>query len=203
MAAKHDQGEANRHYLLGKALRKAKRPEEAVAPLRRAARMKPRQVYIELELAVALASLPEGKQEAAELLAKFERRLSDWQALKGAGLAAKLEDGARAHRLLERAGRKGFVRRSPAFAAVEERVGQLPSPDEESPGGTANEGTCRGRVDVVNRKRGFGFLIEESDETHRYFKLPKDLRIRRGDRVLYRPREADKGPAADVTGLCD
>ncbi len=202
MAAEHDQGEANRHYLLGKALRKAKRPEEAVAPLRRAARMKPRQVYIELELAVALALLPEGKKEAAELLEKFERRLSDWQALKGAGLAAKLADSPRAHRLLKKAGRKGFVRRSPAFAAVEEKVVQLASRDEKSPDRVSKE-TCEGRIDMVNGKRGFGFLIDQSDETHRYFKLPKDLKIGRGDKVTYRPREADKGPAADVTGLCN
>lgn len=202
VAAEHDQGEANRHYLLGKALRKAKRPEEAVAPLRRAARMKPRQAYIELELAVALALLPEGKREATELLEKFERRLSDWQALKGAGLAAKLEDSPRAHRLLKKAGRKGFVRRSPAFAAVEEKVGQLP-PLAEKSSDRVKKGTCEGRIDMVNGKRGFGFLIDQSDETHRYFKLPKGLKIRRGDKVVYRPREADKGPAADVTGLCN
>lgn len=202
MAAEHDQGDANRHYLLGKALRKAKRPEDAEAPLRRAARMKPGQPYIQLELAVALALLPDGKREAAELLAKFERRLSDWQALKGAGLAAKLEDGPRARRLLKTAGRKGFVRRSPAFATVEERVGELPSPDERPTGGE-EVGTREGRIDMVNGKRGFGFLIDQSDETHRYFKLPKDLRVSRGDRVIYRPREADKGPAADVTGLCN
>jgi hypothetical protein len=164
--------------------------------------MKPRQLYIELELAVALAQLPEGKQEAAELLARFERRLSDWQALKGAGLAAKLEDSPRARRLLKKASRKGFVRRSPAFAAVEKTVGHLPNQDEEAHGRPEKE-TWEGRIDMVNRKRGFGFLVGPSDETRRYFKLPKDLKIKRGDKVVYRPREADKGPAADVTGLCN
>jgi tetratricopeptide (TPR) repeat protein len=202
LAAEHDPGEVNRHYLLGKALRKAKRPEEAMEPLRRAARMKPGQPYIELELAVALALLPEGRDEAAERLAKIERRLSDWQALKGAGLAATLGDSHRARRLLKRAARKGFVRRSPAFAAVEEKVDQLPDLREKQDGGSDEE-MFKGRVDMINRRRGFGFLTDQTDEIRRYFKLPRDLKIRRGDRIIYRPREADKGPAADVIGLCN
>jgi tetratricopeptide (TPR) repeat protein len=202
LAAEHDPGEVNRHYLLGKALRKNKCPKEAIAPLRRAARMKPGQPYIELELAVALAMLPEGKREAVELLTKIERRLSDWQALKGAGLATTLEDIHRARHLLKRAARKGFVRRSPAFAAVEEKVDQLPDLDEKQ-GGESDEEVRKGRVDMINRRRGFGFLIDQMDDTRRYFKLPKDVRIGRGDRVIYRSREADKGPAADVVGLGD
>lgn len=202
MAAEHDPGEVHRHYLLGKALRKAKRPEEAITPLRRAARMKPGQPYIELELAVALALSAGGKSEAAGLLSKIERRLSDWQALKGAGLAATLEDGERARRLLKRAARKGFVRRSSAFAAVEEKVSQLPDLNDEPHSGS-DDGTREGRVDMVNGRRGFGFLIDQSDQTRRYFKLPRDLKISRGDRVAYQPKAADKGPAADVRGLCN
>ncbi len=202
LAAEHDPGDVNRHYLLGKALRKAKRPEEAVESLRRAARMKPGQTYIELELAVALAYSPEGKSEAAESLARIDGRLSDWQALKGAGVAATLEDGPRARHLLKQAARKGFVRRSPAFAAIEEKVSRLPGLDEK-PGDGADDETCEGHVDMVDRKRGFGFLVDPSDQTRRYFKLAKDITVRRGDKVLYNPREADKGPAADVVGLCD
>jgi predicted Zn-dependent protease len=101
-AAKHDPDDHDKHYLLGKALRKAGRAHEAIEPLRRALRIKPGQLYVELELAVALASCDQ-HPEASRLLAKVERRLHDWQALKGAGLAARLGDGPRARRLLQHA----------------------------------------------------------------------------------------------------
>lgn len=196
-AASHDPEDHDKHYLLGKALRKAGRGDEAVAPLRRALRIKPAQTYIELELAVALARCDDANDEAARLLGKLDRRVNDWQALKAAALAARLGDRARARRLLERAARKAFVRRSPAFAAVAEQVNAL-GPAVEAPpdAADASERRCA-RVDKVNAERGFGFLVDESDGTRRYFKLSKNLRVHRGELVIYRPREADKGPAAD------
>jgi len=198
-AAQHDPGDHDKHYLLGKALRKAGRFEEAAQPLRRALRIKPGQTYIELELAVTLARCDGGEAEAARLLGKVERRVNDWQALKAAALAARLSDGPRARRLLDRAARKGFVRRSAAYASVAEQVSALAAASGAGPADVDDaDEPKRGRVDKVNVERGFGFLIDDNDGTRRYFKLPKNLRLRRGEVVIYRPREADKGPAADI-----
>lgn len=199
-AAKHDPGDHDKHYLLGKALRKAGRVEHAVEPLRRALRIKPGQTYVELELAVTLARCERGEKEAARLLEKVERRVSDWQALKAAALAARLSDGTRAQRLLERAARKGFVRRSPPYAAVAEQVKGLATAPDAAASDVDEDAVepQRGRIDKVNVERGFGFLVDEADATRRYFKLPKGLRLRRGDLVVYRPRQANKGPAAYV-----
>lgn len=200
-AAQHDPADHDKHYLLGKALRKAGRYEEAAQPLRRALRIKPGQIYIELELAVTLARCDGGQEEAARLLGKVERRVNDWQALKAASLAARLSDGPRARRLLDRAARKGFVRRSPAYAAVAEQVNPVASTQGAEPAGAEPHELKCGRVDKVNAERDFGFLVDENDGTRRYFKLPKKMRLRRGELVIYRPREADKGPAADVIRL--
>lgn len=200
LAVEHDPGDHDKHYLLGKALRKAGRAQDAVESLRRALRIKPGQLYVELELAVALGRSAGGEEEAIRILGNLERRLSDWQALKGAALAAGLTDGARARRLLDRAARKSFVRSSPAYAAVAERVKALPAQPED--------GDCKvdespakprhGRIEKLDAEHGFGFLVDKDDGTRRYFKLPPKLRLHRGDVVVYRPRQADKGPAADV-----
>lgn len=200
-AAEHDPGDHDKHYRLGKALRKAGRARDAIEPLRRSLRIKPGQTYVELELAATLARCDEG-EDASRLLAKVERRLNDWQALKGAALAARLHDGTRARRLLERAARKPFVRRSSAYAAVAEQVNAQPVPEDAERCSAAErcssvESSC-GRVDKISVERGYGFLVDEADGSSRYFKLPRKLRLRRGDIVIYRPREADKGPAADV-----
>lgn len=199
-AANQDPDDHDKHYLLGKALRKGGRVEEAVEPLRRALRIKPGQTYVELELAVALARCDSGAKEAGRLLEKVERRVSDWQALKAAALAARLSDATRARRLLERAKRKGFVRRSSAYAAVAAQVNALPAASAAAASDVDEDPVepQRGRVDKVNVERGFGFLVDEGDGTRRYFKLPKNPRFRRGDTVIYLPRRADKGPAADV-----
>jgi tetratricopeptide (TPR) repeat protein len=202
LAAEHDPGDANRHYLLGKALRKDKRSEEAVEHLRRAARMRPGQVYIELELATACSYLPAVASEAAEILGRLDDRLSDWQALKGASLAVTLKDADSAHRLLARAARKRFVQRSPAFEVVKEKVNRLES-DERPKVKSTKDAVCEGRVDMVDAKRKFGFLVDLTDEQRRYFKLPRNLKVRRGDKVCYEPQDADKGPAARVRGLRD
>ncbi|MFL5901780.1 MAG: tetratricopeptide repeat protein [Solirubrobacterales bacterium] len=207
-AAEHEPKDADKHYLLGKALRKAGRAKEAVVPLRQARRLAPAKAYVELELAVALARCEDGGREADEILDKLERRLGDWQALKGAGLAARLGQAERARRLLERAARKSFIRRSPAYSAVAEQVDAVGEPIEVTgesvsapPSSAEAEADLHtGRVDMVNPKRGFGFLVDDTDQTRRYFKL-RDLPVRRGGQVAYHPLQGEKGPAADVTRI--
>lgn len=211
-AAEHDPRDADKQYLLGKALRKACRPSEAVVALRRAQQIEAGKLYIDLELAVALANAGE-REAAAELLSRLARRLRAWDALKGARLAVTLEDPPTAQDLLERASDKGFVRRSSAFAAVKAAVMQLPAPPNSAGrhersveprrprGPTLAE--CVGRVAMINSERNFGFLVDNADGTRRHFRLGRGFRPRRGDLVRYVPVDAEKGPAADVLGLRD
>jgi hypothetical protein len=227
-AAEHDPRDADKHYLLGKALRKARRPTEAVTALRRAQQIKAGKLYIDLELAVALADAGE-RDAAAELLARLARRLRAWDALKGARLAVTLDDPPTAHELLQCASDKSFVRRSPAFAAVKAAVTQLPAPSSSPacPEGSverrqrregsehrhrrsreaptvAPPGTeCVGRIAMINPERNFGFLVDGVDGTRRHFRLGREFRPHRGDLVRYVPVDAEKGPAADVLGLHD
>ena len=203
LAVEKDPADLNKHYLLGKALRKAGRPEDAIPPLRHALRMKPRGTYVQLELAVALSRTPDGEVGTYpnSWARSSERPLNDWQALKGAGLAVRLENASRARGLLERAARKSFVRRSPAYAAVAEQLAGLSESAPSEVDAREDEGPMIGRIDKINPKRGFGFLTDQADQTRRYFKLPADLRLRRGQMVTYHPRSAEKGPAADVIGL--
>ncbi len=164
LAVEYDAGDHDKHYLLGKALRKAGRPQDAVESLRHALRIKPGQLYVELELAVALGRSAQGEEEAIRILGALERRLSDWQALKGAALAARLCDSVTARRLLERAARKSFVRGSPAYGAVAEQVKALPAVPEEGDREVAETAveSSHGRVDKiecrawlrVSRRRG-------------------------------------------------
>ena len=200
-AAEHDARDHDKHYLLGKALRRAGQPRDAINALRRAQRIKPRQLYIELELAVALADAGD-RDEAGQLLTRLARRLRDWQALKGAHLAAKLDDPAHARSLLARAAEKGFVRRSSTYTTIKALVDDLPAAEPTDDRRAAGE-ECYGHIQMVNPDRNFGFLVDDADGTRRHFRLRHGFRPRRGDAVRYLPIDAEKGPAADVLGLRD
>jgi tetratricopeptide (TPR) repeat protein len=199
-AVEADPSEPYYRYLLAKALRRGGKPSEALAEIQRARRMKPADVHIELELAAALVEIqdPEG---AAAALARVESRCRGWVALKGGRIAINAGRPELAVRLLERASRDRDTRAEPkvleALVAAREtarnvapRVAEVPKQANQEPG---HDGS--GRVDIVWLDRGYGFLVDDTG-TRRHFRLPGSATLQKGDRVQFRPIEAEKGPAA-------
>jgi tetratricopeptide (TPR) repeat protein len=200
-AVAHDPGDHDKHYRLGKTLRRLGRCKEALAALRRAHRIKATG-YIELELAAALADAGESG-EAARHLARGTRGIRGWPATKAARIALRLDRPRDAQRLLSDAAREQRVRSSPdykhlkrevqeALAAVPPAQAEPSASDGEAPAGVPRTG----RVHHVRPERGFGFLIDDSDGDRCHFKLPRATTLRAGQGVRFVRADTDRGPAA-------
>jgi cold shock CspA family protein/thioredoxin-like negative regulator of GroEL len=199
-ALEADPHDPHRHYRLGKALRYARRAEEALPHLREAAKLKRDDQNIDLELAIVLARTDE-VAEAEKLLRNLEPRLRGWDLLKGGSLALEIERSRLAVSLLERAARDRATRGDERLAKLLTRARDAAkdAPPEEAMH-VQPDVASTGRVEVVNEERNFGFLVDEAG-TRRHFRL-SGLKVRRGQRVHFTPLEAKKGPAArDLTPL--
>jgi tetratricopeptide (TPR) repeat protein/cold shock CspA family protein len=187
-------------YLLAKALRLDGKPSAALAEIQRARRMKPGDVYIELELAAALVETQD-QEGAAAALARVESRCRGWIAFKAGRIAISAGRPELAVRLLERANRDRETRGEPkviqelkaARETARNVAPRVPEGPKRVSNGDSREGI--GRVDVVWVDRGFGFLVDDTG-TRRHFRLPGSATLQKGDRVRFRAVEAEKGPAA-------
>ena len=189
-ALAHDPKDPYKHYRLGKALRYCGRAGDAVVHLRDAAKLKPHDVNIELELALCLARV-EQRDEAGRLLKPLARRLRGWDLLKGGRLALDVGEPTLAVGLLERAARDRTTRKDERVKQLFEEARAAAPPAVSGADGER----LHGRVDVVREERNFGFLVDDVG-TRRHFRLTPKLRVRRGDRVSFIAVAADKGPAA-------
>jgi len=197
----HDTGDHDKHYRLGKTLRRLGRRDEALAALRRAAGIKPTG-YIELELAAALADSGQSG-EAARHLARGIRGIRGWPATKAARIALRLDRPRDAQRLLADAALERGVRSSPDYerlkGEVHEALAAAPLATAESSASAceALSGAPRaGRIDHVRPERGFGFLIDDTDGDRCHFKLRRGMTLRAGQHVRFVRADTDRGPAA-------
>ena len=108
-ALQADLKDPHRHYRLGKALRYDARPGEAISHLRNAAKLKPGDRNIELELAICLARTEAG-EEALRIVRRLKDRLRGWDLMKGGEAALTGGDAHLAVSLLERAARDRLTR---------------------------------------------------------------------------------------------
>lgn len=204
-AVAHDGGDHDKHYRLGKTYRRLGRTADALAALRRAARIKPNTNYIELELAEALADNDEAG-DAVRCLERGSRGVRGWQAWKAARIALRIERPHDAQRLLREAARDRQVKRSPKYEQLRADVDTAvavapPAPvEKQACGGGAQRhrstqsGT--GRVHNLQPERGFGFLVDDGDGEHCHFKLKGGLTLSKGQRVRFVRSDTDRGPAA-------
>lgn len=199
-AAEHDQGDHDKHYLLGKTHRRLGERAPALEALRRARRLKPNRSYIELEYAAALVEEGEA-EEARRCLARL-RGLRGWQAWKAARVAMAAHSLDDAQRWLSVAARDRDVKASPRYdevkSAVDAALAERPH-DERSrrePGGGADPSRHQGKVHHVRGARGFGFLVDETDGARCYFKLTADARLSANDAVEFVRADTERGPAA-------
>jgi Flp pilus assembly protein TadD/cold shock CspA family protein len=186
-------------YLLAKALRLGGKTSAALAEIQRARRMKPGDVHIELELAAALVEAQD-QEGAAAALARVESRCTGWVALKAGRLAISCGRPELAVRLLERASRDRETRGEPKVlqelnGARQTARNVAPRLTESPKQASQDRSEGIGRVDVVWVDRGFGFLVDDTG-TRRHFRLRGSAALQKGDRVRFRPVDAEKGPAA-------
>ena len=199
-AVANDKSDPHKHYRLGKALRLAGRPLDAIKHVRQARKLKPGDGNIELELALCLGYAGE-REEALEIVRRRTERLRGWDLWKAGHLAFDLEEPQLALRLLEQAARDKTTRNDEKVSALlikaREAAKEAGGVGATEVSSTPSDGAARGtgRVDVVRADRNFGFLVDESNGTRRHFRLG-ELRVRVGERVTYIPLERDKGPAA-------
>jgi Tfp pilus assembly protein PilF/cold shock CspA family protein len=191
-ALANDPRDPYKHYRLGKALRYCGRAGEAVAHQRQAAKLKPGDVNIELELALSLARVGQAG-EARQLLRPLGQRLRGWDLIKGGRLALDIDEAGIAVDLL---GRARGDRRTSKDERVEMLLGEARAamPAAQLADAQGSEKST-GRIDVVRPERNFGFLVGD-DGTRRHFRLTPNVRFRRGDRVAFVAVAANKGPAA-------
>jgi ribonuclease HIII len=125
-AVEHDPGDHDKHYRLGKTHRRLGQSKEAVAALTRARRIKPRCIYVELELADALRLTGE-TETAFRHLGTAMPGARGWQALKAARIAHDLGHNNDAARMLHAAARDRKVSRSPLYLALKAKLPSVPS----------------------------------------------------------------------------
>ncbi|HTD07480.1 MAG TPA: tetratricopeptide repeat protein [Solirubrobacteraceae bacterium] len=208
-AVEHDPGDHDKHYRLGKTHRRLGQPREAVAALTRARRIKPRCIYIELELADALRLTGE-TETAFRHLATAMPGARGWQALKASRIAHELGRNDDAARMLHVAARDRKVSRSPLYLALKQKLPSVPSrkPSERErrrprsgkaaviavPDAVSVAHT--GKVDHVRPAKGFGFLVDDADGERCYFRLPSTASLSDGQPVRFRRADTKRGPAA-------
>jgi tetratricopeptide (TPR) repeat protein/cold shock CspA family protein len=196
-AAEIDPKEPFRLYQLAKALRLAGRPGEGVLYLRRARELKRRDVYIDLELATSLTEI-RALTESKQILRGIGRACRGWNAFRAGRLCIRARDRELAISLLRRAREDRAVRSDPRLVLALEEALALPHPEPTSTqhGSTEREERRVGKVELIRRKRGFGFLVDEREGTRRHFRLPKRIPLDSGQSVTFIPTHADRGPAA-------
>jgi len=194
-------------YRLAQALIRLGRRTDALTVIRKARNLKPGDPSIELEYASILVK--SGDTEGAlATISRLERRLHGGFAFKAGRLALEAEAPSLSLRLLKVAQRDPATRSSPNLqklldqaqsivpspaASIQARP--LPSPLIEQTEDDKDQSS--GRVQIVRPDRHFGFLIDERDGSRRHFRLDVRWQLRPGDIVLFKPVEAQKGPAAD------
>lgn len=205
-AAKHDAGDHDKHYMLGKTYRRVGQADAGLAALRRAQRIKPGRVYVELELADALSETGV-TDEAIRCLNRALRGARGWQAWKAARVALALGQTADAHRMLDVAGRERKVRRSEQYEQLKAKVDAVGPPSASAPAGQSPprrrqrapgqvDGVARtGRVHHLRTERGFGFLVDDTDGQRCYFKL-RSAAFANGQAVRFVRADTERGPAA-------
>jgi len=223
-AAEHGPTDAYHHYQLAKALRRAGHPVEAITAAEQARRLKRNDASIELEYTAALAAT--GRlTEAAACLRRVQRSCSGWLAYRAGTLSLEVGDRGLAVDLLRRAARDPATRREPrvqqaiatALGAAEGAAPNAGPPLEEAVARSAagprhrqrgrqrlgsaasasssTDADGTGTVDVIRDDRNFGFLKDDHG-VRRHFRLPQAHMLHKGDRVVFTPTSATKGPAA-------
>ena len=204
-AAEHDPEDYDKHYMLGKTLRRTGHATAGLASLQRAQRIKPGRNYIELELCAALIDAGEHEQ-AAQHLRRAERNVRGWLAWKAARLALALGRTADADRMLKQAARDRTVKVSDQYEQLKREldaatVSPVVTPERavtherdqlHAPGPGE---TSEGAVHHVRPERGFGFLVDDADGQRCHFKL-RGGEFHKGQRVTFTRVDADRGPAA-------
>jgi tetratricopeptide (TPR) repeat protein/cold shock CspA family protein len=208
-AVKHDPGDHDKHYTLGKTHRRLGQANEAVGALTRARRIKPRCSYIELELADALRMTGETEMAFGHLRTGMSGARG-WQALKAARIAHELGHNDDAARMLHAAARDRKVSRSALYNELKDK---LPSGPSRKPSERARRRPRRGKADSVavpdavsvphtgkvdhlRPTKGFGFLVDDADGERCYFKLPSTDSLSSGQPVRFRRADTKRGPAA-------
>jgi len=193
-AVEHNPGDHHGHYLLGKALRRAGEPALAIAELRRAEEMKPRQSYQQVELAWSLQQAGRG-EDARALLGRIGRHCRGWEALSAGRLALALGDPPLARELLDRAAKTKACRHHPLLQEARAQAQQAQAnASPPSSGESEIDATRVGRIAVLRPERAFGFLVDE-DGVRRHFRLRRDD-LALDQRVRFAGFETEKGPAA-------
>jgi cold shock CspA family protein len=169
----------------------------ALDQLRKARTLKYNDPYIEIEYASSLLSNGEPDQALA-VLRKVAARCRGWQAFLAALVADRLKESHMSVELIERAARDRDTRGHPRVLETLARIRGLSKAAGEVPiGDPSQDQPLHGRVDQINRRRGFGFLVGQ-DGVKRFFKLLPQFPLKRGDEVAFNPVQQEKGPAAIV-----
>ena len=206
-AVQHDSADHDKHYMLGRTYRRVGEAQLGLDALRRAQRIKPGRVYIELELADALAAAGQ-TEDAVRLLARTLPSVRGWQAWKAARVALSLDRTPDARRMLEVASRDPTVKRSPKYEALKTRLdatapesASSATPVLSAPHGRGHQSVpgpgaaSTGKVHHVRSDRGFGFLVDDADGERCYFKLRGDA-LTAGQAVRFVRADTERGPAA-------
>lgn len=193
-AAENDPDDPYKHYLLGKGLRLSGQINEALLSLKRARKLKPGDVHIELEYAAALIHAGEVR-EGLRLIAQLSRRCRGWEAFKAGRLCVQARDRELAISLLRRARQDRPTRNDPKVREALEEALALPVPEKSQEAGDQVD-RHTGRIELVRAKRGFGFLVDEEEGTKRHFRLKQGVRLDRGQQVSFIPMKIERGPAA-------
>jgi tetratricopeptide (TPR) repeat protein/cold shock CspA family protein len=189
----------HRRYQYGKSLRMTGDVSGALDQLRRARTLKYNDPYIEIEYASALVSNGEA-DPALAVLRKVAAQCRGWQAFFAALVADRLKEGHMSVELIERAARDRDTRGHPKVLEALSRIrGSNKATAEVSTFNASRDQSQHGRVDQINPRRGFGFLVGQ-DGVRRFFKLLPQIPLKRGDEVVFNPVQQEKGPAAIVIG---
>lgn len=198
-AVMHDQGDADKHYKLGKSLRRLGRNAEATRSLERAHQIDPRSDYIAIELAACLAAMDQ-PERASQCLNGVLGRANGWTAFKAARIALALGEPAAASKFMSSAARNAGVRRADGYAALSAKIRALVPADktESAHPASSSQGDAggSGTVHHVRPERAFGFLVDDLDGTRRHFRLQKGSALKAGDKVTFEVKDTEKGPAA-------
>lgn len=189
-----DVNDPYRHYQYGRALRMLGKKEEALKHLTAAHRLKPGDLYIDIERCACLGSLGR-PSDGLRQLRQLAGRCRGWQAVHAAKVAERLDGVELQVQMLERAARDRDTRSNALVLSSLERAREKL---RSSPG--AQDGTgrsIRGTVMRIDPKGRFGFLKDEKG-TRRYFRVRSGSRLSPGMLVRLRTVDDDpKGPAAD------
>lgn len=197
-ASEIDPDDPYRLYQLAKALRLSGHASEALPNIKRARRLQRGDVHIELEYANSLIETG-AVPEALQAIRPVSRRCRGWDAFRAGRLCARAGDRDMAVSLLGRATRDRSTRGESKVRQALEEAQALPPSDGSTPqrmDALDDGGRRSGKIDLVRRKRGFGFLIDDEQGTRRHFRLRRRSGLEPGQVVTFVPAQTDRGPAA-------